>query len=235
MRELGFQGATLFADFWIWGDTLGDGRAIGADLAATDMRLASVVTRVDTKLDRYRRLADVVRSLDSVHLVVIGGGGHTDQGISRLAGLLDRIGAVTRDRGIRLSYHHHTDTIGEGYEAVRKLLDRTDPEAVGLDFDVGHATKDFTELPIVGRAQTAFDAFRDRVVLVELKDWTAATDLDTAVGDGTANVPAFLRRLSDARYRDWLIVEQNDDIGRSPDEKLACARRSLRAIAGGTL
>lgn len=230
MRELGYEGATLFADYWLWPDSLGGGREVAADLLATRMELACVITRVDADLERYRRLGDVTARLGARHLAVIGGDGICDRAITRLAQQLDRIGAVTKSAGVQLSYHHHTDTTAETFAAVGSLLARTDPQLVALDFDAGHAAKDFTELPMPDRTVEAFRAFRDRVALVELKDWSAETDLDTPIGGGVVDLSRLVGELRRTGYEDWLVVEQNDDTGRSPDDKARCASLSLQRI-----
>jgi sugar phosphate isomerase/epimerase len=230
MSRLGFEGVSLFVDFWVWGDRLGDGREVGAALMQADLGLASLVTSVHGDLDRYGELADVLARLGCGHLVVIGGTGRGAKERAALAHQLNALGRVVRTRGVRASYHHHTDTTGESFNDVRELIRLTDPEAVGLTFDAGHATKDFVDLPLARRAVGALAALWDRVALVELKDWLPASDLDTPVGEGWSNAAELVRALVSRSYSDWVVVEQNDDLGRSSQDKLECAARSLRYI-----
>jgi sugar phosphate isomerase/epimerase len=230
MRVLGFEAVTRFVDFYIWADDLLDGHALRGALAAEGLGLASLVTGVHDDLDRYRRLADVIAGLGCRHLVVIGGEGRAATDRLRLADLLNTLGSVVSERGVRASYHHHTDTTGESFWDVTALMDATDPTLVSLTFDAGHATKDFVEIPLPERTTTALDELWDRVALVELKDWRPETELDTAVGDGLANADALLRSLAARGYADWIVIEQNDDLGRTPSAKRACAARSVAFV-----
>src|SRR5205807_723204 len=150
--------------------------------------------------------------------------------VAALGSLLNHIGEIGARRGIRVSYHHHTDTSGETFADVERLLEATDPELVSLNLDIGHATKDFVDLPLQDRAAQLLKTYWDRVGIVEFKDWHPETDLDTPLGEGLSNLADAAAVLWARAYSGWVVVEQNNDLGRGWEERLACASRSLRFL-----
>jgi inosose dehydratase len=230
MSRLGFDGVTLFADFWVWGDVIGDGRSLRAALGEHQLQLASLVTGVHLDFDRYRKLAGILADLGCEHLVLIGGSGRETQDRHALAAVLSRIGEIASGAGVRASYHHHTDTSGESLAEVSELLSMTDPSLLRLTFDSGHAACDFTDVRDSGRCPAAFRRLRDRIGLVEFKDFSPSTGLDTVLGAGIVDFPALVGELGAHGYSGWLVVEQNPELERSPDERDECARRSLAYV-----
>jgi sugar phosphate isomerase/epimerase len=109
-------------------------------------------------------------------------------------------------------------------------LSMTDPSLLHLTFDSGHAACDFTDVRDPGRCPAAFRRLRDRIGLVEFKDFSPATGLDTVLGAGIVDFPALVAELGAHGYSDWLVVEQNPELERSQDERDECARRSLAYV-----
>ena len=237
MSALGFEGVTLFTDYWVWGDTVGDGRSLHAELDRHQMRLASLVSGVHLDFDRYRHLIGVLQGLGCRHLVLIGGSGREPHDRQALAGVLNRVGQIAASGGVTASYHHHTDTCGESFHDVLELLSHTDPSVVRVAFDAGHAVLDFRDLPSADRPVAALGQLWDRIGIVELKDYSAATGLDTALGEGIVDLEQLVAELVAREYADWVVIEQNPECTRSDHDRDSCARRSLERLnsltAGG--
>lgn len=230
VTDLGFAGVTLFADYWIWGDTVGDGRALRDTLRLRGLTLASLVTAVHLDFYRYRQLLDIMSAIGCRHLVLIGGTGKEEADRTALATVLNRIGRLARDAGITASYHHHTETTGETFAEVTDLLARTDPAVLHLAYDSGHAAHDFADLPERGRALVAMQRLWARVGLVELKDFSSETGLDTPLGAGIADIPALAAELTSRQYDDWVVIEQNPELPRTDNDRDRCARQSVQFL-----
>ena len=125
------------------------------------------------------------------------------------------------DFGVGMAFHHHMGTIVETNAETDRLMAVTG-EAVGLLFDTGHSA--FSG----GDPLALLDATIDRVVHVHCKDArpdklarARAEDMSfmdavldgifTVPGDGSIDYPAILRRLNDAGYEGWLVVEAEQD------------------------
>ena len=123
--------------------------------------------------------------------------------------------------GVRMAFHHHMGTIVESEADVDRLMGSTG-EAVGLLFNSGHCL-------FAGADPFAvLDRHIKRVVHVHCKD-VRRDVLDRAVqedmtflgavlegiftvpGDGCIPFPPLLRRLRDAGYAGWLVVEAEQD------------------------
>ena len=230
MSALGFQGVTLFTDYWVWGDTVGDGRSLHMALDCHQMQLASLVSGVHCDFDRYRHLTGVLQALGGQHLVLIGGSGREPDDRRALAGVLNRVGQIAVSGGVTASYHHHTDTSGESFHDVLELLSLTDPSVVRVAFDSGHAALDFRDIPADGRPVAALGQLWDRIGIVELKDYSAATGLDTALGEGIVDLERLVAELIAREYADWVVIEQNPECARSDQDRDSCARRSLKGL-----
>jgi sugar phosphate isomerase/epimerase len=230
MSALGFGGVTLFTDYWLWGDTVGDGESLQMELAGHQMALASLVSGVHLDFDRYRHVIGVLQAVGCRHLVLIGGSGRETDDRRALAGILNHVGQIGASRGITTSYHHHTDTSGESFHDVVELLSLTDPSLVRVAFDSGHAALDFRDLSAVGRPLAALGQLWDRIGIIELKDYSTATGLDTALGEGTVDVELLVRELIAREYTDWVVIEQNPEYTRSDHDRDSCAHRSLEYL-----
>jgi sugar phosphate isomerase/epimerase len=230
IRGIGYDGVTCFVDFSVWTEELGDAGALRSALAGSGLDLASLITGVHTDFDRYRARCDALGEIGCGDLVCIGGTGKEPSDVVALGALLNHVGEIGARCGVRVSYHHHTDTSGETFADVERLLAATDPELVFLTLDIGHATKDFVDIPLQDRAARLLETHWDRVGIVEFKDWHPETDLDTPLGEGLGNLAEAARVLSARAYSGWVVVEQIHDLGRGWDERLACASRSLRFL-----
>ena len=125
------------------------------------------------------------------------------------------------DFGVVMAFHHHMGTIVETDAEVDRLMAVTGP-AVGLLFDSGHSA--FAGGDPVALATRHLG----RIVHVHCKDVrpeklarARADDLSfmaavldgvfTVPGDGSVDYPTILRRLAEAGYAGWLVVEAEQD------------------------
>ena len=143
---------------------------------------------------------------------------------------------------VRMAFHHHMGTIVESEADIDRLMAETG-EAAGLLFDTGHC------LFAGGDPAALLARHIARVVHVHCKDVRRAvmqraitadmTFLDavlagvfTVPGDGCIDFPPLLRRLREAGYDGWLVVEAEQDPRTA--HPLTYARlgyRNLRAMA----
>jgi len=62
----------------------------------------------------------------------------TNEEWKRLTEGLNHLGTIAKKKGMQLVYHHHMGTGVQTTEEIDRLMERTDPELVGLLYDTGH-------------------------------------------------------------------------------------------------
>ncbi len=134
---------------------------------------------------------------------------------------ITRLAERMAEFGIRMAFHHHMGSIVETDAEVDHLMAHSGA-ALGLLFDTGHC------LYAHGDPETLLARHIGRVNHVHCKDVRRAVleqawrqDLSfmdavmagifTVPGDGCIDYPPLLRRLSDAGYAGWLVVEAEQD------------------------
>ena len=160
---------------------------------------------------------------------------------------LNAFGAhIQRTYGITLAYHHHMGAYVESSEDIDHLMAVTDPMAVGLLFDTGHAWYGGAT-DVVGLLKRHVA----RVVHVHCKDvrpqviaqarndgWSFLTGVlngtFTVPGDGVIDYRAVLDTLRSAGYQGWLVVEAEQDPAVAPSYRYArIGYQTLRGIVQG--
>jgi sugar phosphate isomerase/epimerase len=140
--------------------------------------------------------------------------------LASLTTLLNDVGRKCKNAGISFAYHNHDfefQTFEGGYYLDR-LLDSTDPDAVGLELDVYWAAYAGVDpLTYLNRRQ-------DRVHLIHLKDMGAEREF-MEVGDGSLDLAGIASAAEEAGAQ-WLIVEHDQPTLAS----LESARRSLENV-----
>jgi inosose dehydratase len=158
------------------------------------------------------------------------------EGVERIAR------AVQDETGLRTVFHHHCAGFVETPQEIDALLERTDPELVGLCLDSGHATFGG------GSPVDLLTRHRDRIWHVHFKDcdptiaararddeWDYQTALRHGVfcelGRGSVDFAALLRTLDRTGYDGWVVVEQDVLPGMgAPADSARRNRRYLREI-----
>jgi inosose dehydratase len=135
---------------------------------------------------------------------------------------LNKLGAIAKDEGMKLAFHHHMGTGIQTMEEVDRFLNETDPDKVYLLFDSGHFS--FSEEDPVA----ALKKYISRVGHVHLKDLRKdvyaevkgkdSSFLDavragvfTVPGDGSVDFPSLFSILEENNYEGWMVVEAEQD------------------------
>lgn len=147
---------------------------------------------------------------------------------------LNAFGSQLKARyGITLAYHHHMGAYVETPQDIGQLMAVTDPQAVALLFDTGHAYYGGATDP-----NALLQKHMARVVHVHCKDvrppviaqgrnegWSFLTGVlngtFTVPGDGVIDFDAVLSTLHRAAYRGWLVVEAEQDPAVAPSFRYA--------------
>lgn len=128
--------------------------------------------------------------------------------------------AVKDEMGLRTVFHHHCAGYVETPDEVDILMQRTDPELVGLCFDTGHYRFGG------GIPQDIFEKHAERIWHVHFKDshpeiaevsrkeeWDYFQSVGKGVfcelGKGDVDFPAFIDELRKRNYDGWIVVEQD--------------------------
>ena len=170
--------------------------------------------------------------------------GMTDEQWAVFARGADHVARRVRDEaGIRTVIHQHLGTLIESGPEVRRFLDATDPDLVGVCLDTGHWTFGTGEDPAL-----AVRELRDRIWHVHFKDcdpavvaesrrqeWDGLTSTGHGVfcelGKGSVDFPGVLEALRGIGYDGWIVVEQDILPGMGdPKESARRNREYLRSI-----
>jgi inosose dehydratase len=162
----------------------------------------------------------------------------------RLADGLNRLGRIARDKGMKLTFHHHMGTVVQTAEEIDRLMAMTDPDLLYLLFDSGH-------LSLAGvDPLSVLQKHIRRVAHVHLKDLRTAVAkqakqdglsfLDgirkgvfTVPGDGDVDFVPLFRILEKEGYRGWVVIEAEQDPAlANPFEYALKARRYIRETTG---
>lgn len=146
----------------------------------------------------------------------------TDQEWQVLAKGLDRLGEVAHDHGLELVYHHHLGTVVQTKAETLRLMEMTDPAKVSLLFDTGHAY--VGDGDVMGLLRETIE----RVKHVHFKDVrperlaeskqlersfldSFLAGMFTVPGDGCIDFREPYKLLVDHGYKDWILVEAEQD------------------------
>ena len=144
---------------------------------------------------------------------------------------MNQIGEKAKQYQVHAHFHNNTGSVGETFSDMEKMIAEIDFDKVSLMLDVGHATKDFEELPYKERAVHFLEKYWDKIHYMEFKDWNQSMDLNIPLGEGEADYQRIFRMIREFGYKVWITVEQNSQdvwsLNRSP---LTCAKLSREFI-----
>lgn len=149
---------------------------------------------------------------------------------------------VLEETGIESVFHHHCAGFVETPGEIKHLMDRTDPDLVGLCFDTGHYAFGGGD-PVNGLIK-----FSDRIQHVHFKDWdqkiskkseknewdyfeSVGNGIFCELGKGSIDFKVVLKELRNQKYDGWIVVEQDILPGMgSPKESAKRNREFLESI-----
>lgn len=231
VKQAGYDGVTSFADV-TWARYIEEPDDLARLLDRYGLAIASMDVKVHRDWDEYRKVCQFMASFDCKHLVCLGGVGTTVENYVELAEVLNPIGDIALEYGIRAVYHNGRTR--ETFEEMRIVLDHVDPDKVFAMCDLGHATRDFVEFPYEERAIRFLETFWDRIDFIEFKDFNNETELNTPIGEGLCDWDRVFSFLKKKRYTGWITVEQNGNLGDSKGRTaLECATISRDYIRQG--
>ena len=154
----------------------------------------------------------------------------TRRGVNRVAR------AVYDQVGLKVVFHHHCAGYVETAEEVRSLMNRADPDLVGLCLDTGHwhyaggdavkAVKEYGERVRYLHLKDCDPSIRE-LAIDERMDYFAAVAAGVfcELGQGAVDFPALIGDVDARGYEGWAIVEQ-DILVDDPEAPRQSARRN---------
>lgn len=258
MSGLGFAGTEFCRKF------PEDASSLQALLAKYNMVLSSQwnsvhfsdAARKEAELEKYKRRVDFLAEMGCKHVVTCESGNTfedlTQNKVSieelseeQWASLIDglhRAGQYCNDKGMKLVYHYHGETVIEKPAQIDRLMASTDARLVHLLYDTGHAYYGgYDPLELLNK-------YYDRIAYIHLKDIRKAqleqllesglrfrtgvqNGVFTVPGDGCIDFAPIVQQLLARKYDGWIIIEaeQDPDVA-NPVEYAAKAMRYLQTI-----
>ncbi|WP_424768024.1 sugar phosphate isomerase/epimerase family protein [Paenibacillus sp. sgz302251] len=232
VKDAGYDGITGFASSSL-ASFMDQPHQLKAMLDRNGLKLASVDVHFQPDFDYYKKVCECLAVNGCENLAYIDPKGGP-KAYRELGEWLDRIGEMSLGYGVRTFYHNHTRGIGETFTDLERVHAEVDPGRVFMMLDLGHATKDFIELPPQERAIAFLRKYKGRIKFMEFKDWNERTDLNTPLGEGYCDYEAVFQWVRDTGYQGWILVEQNGNDGLSLDRTpLECAMLSRAFLQRG--
>ncbi len=165
----------------------------------------------------------------------------TDEEYAQSAAVLNRVGEIMRDAGVRPCFHNHVGTVIETPDEIARLFSLVDPGLLFMGPDTGHLAWGGADVvPFfrdnVKRIKTAHLKDISRAVLEEgrVKHWDydgfKSHGVYTELGRGFIDFPSVLTLLKEAGFEGWLLVET--DVTQLPTafESAVVSRRYLQGL-----
>ena len=161
-----------------------------------------------------------------------------------VAGRVNRIARIVNDEtGLSFAFHHHCAGYVETPEEIRHLMDRTDPNLVGLCLDTGHdhygggdaleSVKTYGSRIWHLHFKDCDMAIRQQCIDQEL-DYFAAVEAGVfcELGKGSVDFPAIVAEMEKLGFDGWATVEQDilvEDLD-APKQSATRNREYLRGL-----
>ncbi len=210
----------------------------------------------ERELAEYRRHVEFLHGMGSkvISTAEVGGSLHFDPrrtpnekevlrldeaGWQALAEGLNAAGAIAREYGLKLTYHHHGGTVVEQPEEIDKLMELTDPALVWLLYDTGHAYYGGADpLEVLKKHYDRIGYIHLKDVRQQVLDVARAESSDfvscirrgvfTVPGDGCLDFAPIIAELQARGYDGWAMLEGEQDPAEHPPYEYA--ERALKYL-----
>lgn len=150
--------------------------------------------------------------------------------------------AVYDQLGLKVVFHHHCAGYVETADEVRSLMNRADPDLVGLCLDTGHweyaggdsvkAVREYGERVRYLHLKDCDPSIRELAVKERMDYFAAvAAGVFCELGQGGVDFPTLLADAQANGYSGWAVVEQ-DILTDDPDAPRQSARRNREYLRG---
>jgi sugar phosphate isomerase/epimerase len=174
--------------------------------------------------EMYRRIVDGTAPMGAERLILSGAAAPARDAVQRKCAALNAAAAYARQKGLGFAYHNHGAEFQNGAAEMEALYAGTDPKLVKFILDAGHARRQKADVPAFVLKHHA------RLAAIHLRD------LSDRPGDNPALGPFDLAALKGAvgkvNWNGWLIVEEENAVGKSGDDAVRPAREALKQVLG---
>lgn len=179
--------------------------------------------------DLYRKVVDGAAPMGAERLILSGSPATTDgvldrAAIQRKCAALNAAAAYAKSKGMRFAYHNHGPEFANGAVEMEALYAGSDPNLVHFIFDTGHARRAKADVPAF------LLKHHSRIDGIHLRD------LSDRPGDnpdlGAFDLKGLAAAIDKVKWSGWLIVEEENAIGKAGDDAVRPAREALRAQFG---
>jgi len=192
--------------------------------------------RKQEELDKYKKRVDFLAEMGCKHVVTCESGNTfedltqnkvsvaelTEEQWESLVDGLHQAGQYCKEKGMKLIYHYHGETVIEKPAQIDRLMASTDPVLVHLLYDTGHAYYGgYDPLELLNK-------YYDRIAYIHLKDIRQAqyqvlidsglrfrtgvqNGVFTVPGDGCIDFKPIIQYLHEKQYDGWMIIEAEQD------------------------
>jgi inosose dehydratase len=215
-------------------------------------------------LERAKTLAAFMRGVGCTEVYVAAGGfdsyitpsgktrrqvsGHvrpedalSDEEYAQFAKVLNEVGEITLQEGVRSCFHNHVGSVIETREEIDKLFSLVDRDRVFQGPDIGH-------LAWAGADVLQFcQDYAESIKTVHIKDinpdvlakgvegeWDyrtfSANGIFAEIGEGLVDWPAMFAILKEAGYEGWIVVETDVTQKATALESAIVSRNYLKSI-----
>ena len=184
-------------------------------------------TRIWWKSRIIPKVIEFAASIGCKHLGLIGGNkrreGIREKDYVRIAKVLNKIGKMSSDFGIKTTYQPMVDHIVSRMDQLEKLCELIDPDLVYLTFDTGHW------VAAGGDSVEAIKKYHKRIIHVHFRDFGNGKFVE--FGTGEIYFPNIAKLLKSIGYQGWVIIENDwrllKSVGITPFESAKKAKKYI--------
>ena len=204
VRRIGYTDVELLWSFGNFGRTT---EQVRASLAAEGLRAPSAHIAPGILLTNWEQSLETAKVLGHDYLIVPSLPEETRHSLDawrRWADHFNTAGSAARKAGIWLAFHNEPDHMPpiDGVVPYDVFVERTDPQLVRLQLDVGNMTMGGGDpMRYLARHAARYTSFH-------LKDIAAGGKSDTELGKGTFDLRRFLAAVPDVNRKPCLVEQE---------------------------